>query len=183
MNPKILVPLADGFEEIEAVCPIDILRRAGAEVCVAAVGDTLTATGKTGIVVQADALLADKKNEAFDALVLPGGPAAQRLREDPAILDLVRSFSGRRKWIGAICAAPTILNRAGVLAGKRYTAHFSAEDELKEIREEPVVRDGHIITSRGAGTAVAFGLALVEALFPAGTAGEVADSICAPTGG
>ncbi len=178
MKKRVLLLLADGFEEIEAVAPIDILRRAEVDVTVAAVGGHLSVTGKTGITVTADCLLADRKHDAFDALVLPGGPAARSLKENPEVLDLVRTSFSRGLVVGAICAAPIVLRKAGVLEGKSYTAHFSVSDELPEIRLEAVVTDGTVITSRGAGTAVDFGLALVTALLGEETASSIAGAIC-----
>ena len=180
MKKRVLLLLADGFEEIEAVAPIDILRRAEVDVTVAAVGGNLTVTGKTDITVTADCLLADRKHDAFDALVLPGGPAAMSLKENPEVLDLVRTSFSRGLVVGAICAAPTVLQKAGVLEGKSYTAHFSVAEELPEIRPEAVVTDGTVITSRGAGTAVDFGLALVAALRGEETASAIAEAICKP---
>lgn len=180
MQKRVLLLLADGFEEIEAVAPIDILRRAEVDVTVAAVGGSLTVTGKTDITVTADCLLADRKHDAFDALVLPGGPAARSLKENPEVLDLVRTSFSRGLVVGAICAAPTVLQKAGVLEGKSYTAHFSVAEELPEIRPEAVVTDGTVITSRGAGTAVDFGLALVAALRGEKTASAIAGAICKP---
>jgi len=178
MPPKVLVPLADGFEEIEAVTPIDILRRAGAEVKPAAVGDRLVVEGKTGIRLETEIRLADIKADNFDLLFLPGGPAAKSLRENQEIIDLVLSFESRKAWIAAICAAPTILHAAGTLENHRYTAHFSTKDTLVDSSPEEIVRDGNIITSQGAGTAVPFGLTLVEVLFDEKIAREVAESIC-----
>jgi len=177
---KILILLANGFEEIETVSPIDILRRAGGEVTVAAVGDEIAVMGKTGITLVADQLLSGCRDENFDALVLPGGPAAQSMRSNPTVLDLVRSFATKGLPIGAICAAPIILHEAGILASKRYTAHFSVGEELTAILPDPLVQDGNLITSQGAGTAVAFGLALVSVLFGEEASREIATSICVP---
>ncbi|MGE9290417.1 MAG: DJ-1 family glyoxalase III [Puniceicoccales bacterium] len=180
MKKRVLMLLETGFEEIETISPIDILRRAGAEVVIAATGEDLLVNGKTGIRVQADALLADCHNEAFDALVVPGGPAAQTLRKNAMVLDTIRTFYEKNLLVAAICAAPTVLNEAAILSGKRYTAHFSVAGELEEILPEPVVQDGNLITSQGAGTAVPFGLALVADLYDDETAKEIADSICFP---
>ncbi len=179
MEIRVLVPLADGFEEIEAVAPVDLLRRAGAQVTLASVSDSPEVIGKTGMALRADAGLADLAEVNFDALVLPGGPAARELRERDDILNLVRSFHEADKWMGAICAAPVILERAGVLNGRKRTGHFSVAEELGGVADEAVVRDGKIITSQGAGTAIAFGLALIEALFSAEQAREIARSVCA----
>ncbi len=178
MQRNVLIPLANGFEEIEAITPIDLLRRAGAEVCSVAVGSPSMVGGKNGIVVRADKAVDDVHPDDFDLLLLPGGPAAKDLRKDPTILEWVRSFAVRKAWIGAICAAPTILLEAGVLEGRRYTAHFSTKEDLPEAAPDAVVRDGHLITSQGAGTAVPFALALIEVLFDQTVSGEVASSIC-----
>jgi 4-methyl-5(b-hydroxyethyl)-thiazole monophosphate biosynthesis len=179
-NKKILILLDNGFEEIEAVSPIDILRRAGGKVTVAAIGDKMAVKGKTGITLVADQLLSECRDKNFDALVLPGGPAAKSLRNNATVLDLVRSFAAKGLPIGAICAAPTILHEAGILAGKKYTAHFSVGEELTAILPDPVVQDGNLITSQGAATAVAFALALVSVLFGEEASNEIATSICVP---
>ncbi len=180
MKKRVLVLLENGFEEIETVSPIDLLRRADAEVVIAATGNDLMVTGKTGVCLRADALLSDCKPDQFDALVIPGGPAAKRLKQNATVRQIIRSFDEGNLLIGAICAAPTVLNAASVLSGRRYTAHFSVADELPDILPDPVVRDGNLITSRGAGTAVAFGLSLVSSLFDEQTAREIASAICLP---
>ena len=172
--------MENGFEEIEAISPIDILRRAEAEVVLAATGTDLLVEGKTGVRLQADTFLADCRNEPFDALIVPGGPAAKSLRKNPAVLEVVREFYEKNLLVAAICAAPTVLNEAAILSGKRYTAHFSVAEELQEILPDPVVQDGNLITSRGAGTAVAFGLSIVADLYDEETANEIATSICLP---
>lgn len=181
--PTVLAILAEGFEEIEALTPIDLLRRAGAEVKSAALADGMHVTGRNGVTLHADttltALLAGPATE-FDCLFLPGGPGTKHLRADPRVKELVLRQHAAGRWLAAICAAPTVLHDAGVLTGKRYTAHFSVADELKQIlAQERVVVDGKIITSRGAGTALDFGLMLVEKLFSAEKSAEIAKSICA----
>lgn len=178
MKPKVLIPLETGFEEVEAITPIDLLRRAGAEVCTVAVGSSRAVEGKNGIVVEADRAMKEVDSDDFDLLLLPGGPAAKTLRTNATILEWARSFVAREAWIGAICAAPTILHEAGVLEGKRFTAHFSAADDLPETVDEPVVQDGKLITSQGAGTAVPFALRLIDVLFDAEQSAEIAKSIC-----
>jgi len=178
--PTVLVVLADGFEEIEAVTPIDLLRRAGAEVTVAALGDGIHITGRSGLTLHADATLSAVLGAEFDCVVLPGGPGVSRLRKESQVLDLVRSQDGRGGWIAAICAAPVVLMEAGILAGRRYTAHFSVSAELPgALRDERVVVDGRLITSRGAGTSLEFGLSLVEQLFSRESSSEIARSISA----
>ena len=178
-SPTVLVILADGFEEIEAVTPIDILRRAGAKVTVAALGDGIHVTGRSGLTLHADTTLAAAGGRQFDCVVLPGGPGVGKLRADPRVAALVRIQHESNGWIAAICAAPVVLKDAGVLDGRRHTSHFSVAAELPSaLLGERVVADGRMITSRGAGTAVDFGLLLVEKLFTQETASEVARSIC-----
>jgi 4-methyl-5(b-hydroxyethyl)-thiazole monophosphate biosynthesis len=178
--PTVLVILADGFEEIEAVTPIDVLRRAGAQVTIAALGDGIHVTGRNGLTIHADATLTATAAAMFDCVLLPGGPGVGRLREDPRVLDLVGKHNGRGGWIGAICAAPVVLKSAGALDGRRHTAHFSVAQELPEaLLNERVVVDGRLITSRGAGTSLDFGLMLVEKLFSRDVAAEIARSISA----
>ena len=177
--PTILVPLADGFEEIEAITPVDLLRRAGAEVVTASLADGIHVSGRTGVTVHADASLSLVRDRDFDCLFLPGGPGVSRLRADPRVLELVRRQHAADRWLAAICAAPVILQDAGVLGGRRYTAHFSVAGELPDILSgERVVTDGRLLTSRGAGTALDFALLLVEKLFSPKKADEIRLSVC-----
>ena len=173
---RVLCVLENGFEEIEAIAPVDLLRRAGVEVVMAGVS-AKTVTGKCGIEVAADALLGEVAGGDFDALFLPGGPAVMELRENVAVIGLVREFHGEAKLIAAICAAPLLLKDAGLLDGKRFTAHFSTEGELPESTGERVVSGGEFLTSRGAGTAVEFGLAFVELLCGKEAADEVGRAV------
>jgi protein deglycase len=178
--PTVLVMIADGFEEIEAVTPVDVLRRAGAEVTIAALNEGIHVTGRSGLTFHADTTLAAVEALGFDCILLPGGPGVSRLRADPRVLERVRRQHGVDGWIAAICAAPLVLLSAGILKGRRYTAHFSAASELPDaLPGERVVVDGRLITSRGAGTALDFGLSVVESLFSREKATEVAQSICA----
>jgi len=178
--PTVLAILPDDFEEIEAITPFDVLRRAGADVSVASLGPTVRVKGRGGIMLQADATLDTVQSRKFDCIFLPGGPGVRHLRADPRIAALVRAQSAAGRWLAAICAAPTVLNDAGLLADRRYTAHFSVAAELPHILAgERVVVDGRIVTSRGAGTALDLGLLLVEKLFSAEKSSEVARDICA----
>ena len=178
MKKQVLCILGPGFEEIEAIAPIDLLRRAGAEVTIASLGDERLVTGRCGIPVQADTALSRVGAQEFDLLVIPGGPGVKQLRADgrPAQLALAQVQAG--KPVAAICAAPLVLADAGLLTGKKFTAHFSTRSELPQAQvEEKVVEDGLLITSRGAGTAVEFGLALVRRLFGEAATREVAQAI------
>ena len=178
--PTVLTLLADGFEEIEAMAPIDLLRRAGAEVVVAGLGEGIHVTGRNGVTMHADTNLNAVEQTMFDCLFLPGGPGTKQLRSDPRVRPLVLRHHADGRWLAAICAAPTVLQDAGLLTGRRYTAHFSVANELPPLLGgERVVTDGRILTSRGAGTAVEFGLLMVEKLFSAEKSREIADSICA----
>ena len=170
-----MVFLVDGFEEMEAIAPIDLMRRAGIEVTVAALGANREVTGRSGISMNADRSLASVTKRDFDCLVLPGG----RLAEDERVLARVREQVASGRLVGAICAAPTVLARAGVLNGRSYTAHFSvAEMRPDLIADRAVVADDGIVTSRGAGTATEFALALITRLTGETRAREVAESIC-----
>ncbi|HVS53833.1 MAG TPA: DJ-1 family glyoxalase III [Opitutaceae bacterium] len=178
--PTVLAILAEGFEEMEAIAPIDLLRRAGAEVTVAALADGIHVTGRSGLTVHADASLAALDAKDFDCVFLPGGPGVKHLRADPRVRERLLRQEKKGGWIAAICAAPVILHDAGLLAGRRYTAHFSVANELAGIlANERVVADGKILTSRGAGTALDFGLLLVEKLFSPERAREISRSVCA----
>jgi 4-methyl-5(b-hydroxyethyl)-thiazole monophosphate biosynthesis len=178
--PTVLVILAEGFEEVEAITPVDVLRRAGANVTLAALVEGIHTTGKNGVTMHADVALSAVETRDFDCVFLPGGPGVKNLRADPRVRNVVKRQHAATRWLAAICAAPTVLNDAGLLSGRRYTAHFSVAGELPAIlADERTVVDGHILTSRGAGTALDFGLLLVEKLFSAEKAREIARSICA----
>ncbi len=162
---RALVPLAEGFEEIEAVTIIDVLRRAGIDVTVAAVGD-MRPTGSHGISIECDAPLEACDREEMEAIVLPGGPGTMRLRESARVRDVVMRFAARGAVVAAVCAAPVVLEACGLLEGRRATSHPDLAAEMKSCRyvEESVVEDGNIITSRGAGTSIEFAAAVVKRL-------------------
>jgi 4-methyl-5(b-hydroxyethyl)-thiazole monophosphate biosynthesis len=175
MKKTALVVLTDGFEEIEAITPIDLLRRAETEVTIASASGSLEVTGKTGVVLRAETLLDGCLETEHDLLVLPGGPGIFSLREDNRVLDLIRRRVKGRLPVAAICAAPLLLKDAGVLGGKSHTAHGAVSDELPDMQDTAVVEDLPFITSRGAGTAFAFGLACVRLLHGEEVARRVAD--------
>jgi 4-methyl-5(b-hydroxyethyl)-thiazole monophosphate biosynthesis len=178
MKKRVLCLLADGFEEIETVTPVDLLRRAGVEVVIAALRGT-GATGRSGICLTADAALEDVSDSDFDLLMIPGGPGVGELRRDGRAAGLAGAFHKAGKPVAAICAAPLVLMDAGLLDGRRFTAHQSVRDVLTEALDKRVVIDGNLITSRGAGTALDFGLALVSHLAGKATAEKVEADIMA----
>jgi 4-methyl-5(b-hydroxyethyl)-thiazole monophosphate biosynthesis len=178
MAKTILCILVPGFEEIETIAPIDLLRRAGATVTIASLTGEKLVAGRCNITIQAEVALAEVTAPDFDMLLLPGGPGVKALRADGRPAQLAKAYAQAGKPVAAICAAPTVLADAGLLAGKRFTAHFSVHGELPQVlANERVVVDGNLITSRGAGTAVDFGLALVRHLFGDTAAQEVAKAI------
>lgn len=165
-SKKVLVPLADGVEEIEAVAVVDILRRAGCDVVTASV-DGPELKSRCGTRLVADAQFADVSGQSWDLVVIPGGgPGVERLRGMEEIRRLVRDQVEKGRLLGAICAGPRVLSDAGLLARRRATCHASAEDDMENVRivHIPVVEDGWIVTSRGPGTAVEFALRLVRRL-------------------
>lgn len=177
--PSVLVILADGFEELEAFAPVDLLRRGGVEVTVASLNENRHATGRSGITAHADTALSAVQGKSFDLVFLPGGAGVKHLRADPRVRETVLQHHAAGCWLAAICAAPTVLHDCGLLAGKRYTAHFSVAAELPAILlDERVVTDGKITTSRGAGTAVEFGLHMVALLVSPAKSAEISKAIC-----
>lgn len=178
MTVRVLCILGPGFEEIETVTPVDVLRRAGAEVVVASTGDELWVTGRCGMTLRADARLDEVDAASFHLLLIPGGPGVAALRSDGRAASLAMAFVRDGKAVAAICAAPAVLHDAGLLTGRVHTAHFSVHGELTAARGDlRVADDGPIVTSRGAGTALEFGLHLVRRFFGEGCASAVADAI------
>ena len=169
---RVVVPIAPGFEEIETITVVDILRRAGVQVSLASVekgAPPAMLEGRTGIKVMADLALSEVQASDFDMIVLPGGlKGAQTLQNDRHVARLLRDFqqSDSSRYIGAICAAPIILASNNMIAGRRLTSHPSVKDQLggSIYDESRVVIDGNLVTSRGPGTAMEFALTLVELL-------------------
>jgi 4-methyl-5(b-hydroxyethyl)-thiazole monophosphate biosynthesis len=180
MKKRVLCLLFPGFEEIEGIAPIDLLRRAGVEVIVASLTGEKWVTGRCSVTVQTDAPLADVAEQEFDLFLIPGGPGIKAVREDGRAARLAQVYSRAGKPVAAICAAPTVLKDAGMLAGKRFTSHAGVLPELPESQvQERVVEDGNLVTSRGAATAVEFGLALVRRLCGDAAVAEVSKGIMA----
>ena len=165
---RVLVPLAEGFEEIEAVTVVDLLRRAGIEVHTASL-DGPRVTGSHDIALMADVALDAAVAGDYDMIVLPGGmPGAEHLKNDPRVISLLRRFAAEGRYTAAICAAPGVLAHAGLLEERSATSYPGFLDANSapgiRLRDDAVVVDGKVVTSRGAGTALEFGLALIELL-------------------
>lgn len=161
--PTALVPIAEGCEEMEAVIIIDTLRRAGWTVIAAGLAEG-PVTCSRGVRIVPDARWSDVDVSACDLIVLPGGgPGTAVLCRDPRVLEAIRVFDAQRKTIAAICAAPLVLQEAGILDGRTATCHPSVADALTTARhvDRAVVTDGNLVTSQGPGTAFAFALALI----------------------
>jgi 4-methyl-5(b-hydroxyethyl)-thiazole monophosphate biosynthesis len=165
MKKKIAVILADGFEEIEAAVPINVLRRLEFEVVIA--GLSKTVNGSHGIKIQADCLLSELSGTEFDAIFLPGGmPGAANLRDSSDVLSLVRKVNAKGGIVSAICAAPIALKAAGVIEGKTVTSHPSVKNELKGCIHTGNLTetDGNIVTGKGPGAAFEFAVKVASAL-------------------
>lgn len=178
---KVVVPLAEGFEEIEFSTIVDILRRAGIDVTVAGLKEGVI-DGAHGVRITPDTQLDKVSADDFDAIILPGGyPGFVNLGDSEKVLKLVKEMHDRNKYVTAICGAPSVLAKAGVIQGKRATIYPGMEDTLTGAQpsDERVVVDGKIITSRGPGTAMEFAIKLVEVLAGKSLAEEVTKSVLA----
>jgi 4-methyl-5(b-hydroxyethyl)-thiazole monophosphate biosynthesis len=171
--------LAEGFEELEAITILDVLRRAEIDAQAISVGETRV-VGAHGIPLVADRALSEAISESWDAVILPGGlPGAHNLRDDPQVQKLVQQQNNSGGRVAAICAAPIALASAGILEGRRATCYPGFEDQLGQAKPttDRVVIDGNVTTSRGPGTAIAFALTLVEQLRDPETAASVRDAM------
>lgn len=166
MKNRAVLLLAEGFEEIEALTVVDVLRRAEL-VCDTVSISKKEVKGSHGITVLADKLFDECNINSYDVLILPGGmPGSKNLRDDEKVIDAVKTFNRSNKLIAAICAAPMVLGKAGVCENRSITCFPGVEADLKNIKyiEDIVVEDGNIITGRGPAAAIYFGLHLVERL-------------------
>ena len=163
---KVLVPIANGSESLETVTVVNILRRAGVEVTLASVESSTTVHASRDIKLTADALWADVARKDYDMIVLPGGEqGATALGKHIALVEKLRTQRMQHKWYAAICASPAlVLSPHGLLDGKQATCYPAFRDKLIHYVNQPVVTDGHCVTSQGPATAVAFGVKLVEVL-------------------
>ncbi len=178
MSKTVLIPIADGTEELEAVTIIDVLRRAGAQVMVASVG-ALQITASRGVKLVADCSIADCQDTAFDLIALPGGmPGAEHLRDCELLIDMLKSQKQSGRLYAAICASPAVaLAPHGLLDDKQATCYPSCADQLPDASKANlrVAIDGNCITSQGPGTALDFSIELVRQLFDNDKARQVAE--------
>jgi len=176
---KVLVPMAQGCEELEIVTIIDLLRRAKFNVVTAGLEqEKIEVVASRGVILTPDMCLDSALEREYDALVLPGGlPGSDHLNDDSRIITLVRTMVEAGRWVAAICAAPRVLAKAGVLEGRRATSYPGTLDVMDipgmGYASDSVVIDGNIITSRGPGTAMEFALALIELMADRATREQV----------
>ncbi|MEE3437730.1 MAG: DJ-1 family glyoxalase III [Lachnospiraceae bacterium] len=178
---RVCVFFAEGFEEVEALTVVDLLRRAKVETAMVSITGDLLVTGRSGITVKADVLYENADPENADMLVLPGGmPGVKYLGACEPLTDLLQEFNAGGRYVSAICAAPMVFGALGIVRGRKATIYPGMEEELKGADvtvSEEVVTDGHVTTSRGAGTAIPFALRLIEILCGADTAENVKKGI------
>jgi len=176
MNPKVLIPIANGSEELEAVTIVDCLRRAGADVVVASVTSSKTVTASRAVLLTADVLITEVSGQQYDLIVLPGGmPGADNLRDSEILIQMLQQQAESGRFYAAICASPAVvLSHHNLLKGKNATCYPSMLTNLPDAVDEKVVVDGNCITSQGPGTAIAFSLKLIELLYSKETSDEVA---------
>lgn len=177
MKKSAAIILADGFEEVEAVTPVDLLRRAGINVTLYGL-NSREVRGSHDIVIKADMVFSSNLAPAH-AVILPGGPGHKNLLNSPVVLEFIQKSFKAGSLCAAICAAPVVLGKAGILAGKKATCFPGCEDKLAGgiFVDQPVVVDGNIITSRGAGTAVPFAVEIISYLIDRNTADKIASAI------
>ena len=177
---KVCVLLADGFEEIEGLTVVDLLRRAKIYVDTISIMDDYIVHGAHGINVQTEDLFDEVDFDEFDMVVLPGGmPGTLNLKEHEGLRNLIGEFDKKKKYLAAICAAPSILSELGILKGRKACAYPSFEEGLDcaQVVHEAAVTDGHVTTGRGMGAAIPFALKLTELLCGTEKANEIAESI------
>jgi protein deglycase len=177
---KILIHLAEGFEEIEALTPVDVLRRAGCEALMVSVSGNLQVKSSRGVIVIADKLFEEADYNAADMLVLPGGmPGSKNLDNHEGLKKKLVEANKNGKWLAAICAAPMVLGHLGLLKDKKATCYPGNEPDLLGATPtgSALEVDGNIITSKGAGTSIKFSLALVEALITKEKAHEIKEKM------
>lgn len=177
---KVAIHLAEGFEEIEAVSIIDVLRRAEIDVNIVSITGNFVVTGSHNIKIMADSLFENVDYDLIDMIVLPGGmPGSRNLNNHNGLRDQILHFNANGKPLGAICAAPLVLGNLGILKGKKATCYPGFEDELKGAKPTGnfVEQDGVIVTGKGAGVAINFALKIVELLKGKELANDLAEKM------
>ena len=180
MDHKVVLFLVEGFEEIEAMAPIDLMRRAGITVDTISITKEKNVISSRGVTVLTDKIIDEINFEEYEMIVLPGGPGTDNYMKSDKLREKLKEFSIEKK-VGAICAAPTILSALGILNGKQAICFPACEPDLIKdgaiIVNQDVVKDNNIITSRGAGTAIDFSLALIEELLGKNKSHEIRKEI------
>lgn len=164
---KVLLHLADGFEEIEALSTLDILRRADIDTTTVSIMGRIEVKSSRGVIIQADKVFSDINYQEFDMIILPGGPGTTLLDQHEELKSHLKNYDAEGKWIAALCAAPSVLGKLNLLNGKNAVCYPGYENDLlgaKVSLSEKVVVDGNIITSRGPGTSFDFAFKIVEVL-------------------
>lgn len=180
INKKALLFLVEGFEEIEALAPVDLLRRAGIEVDTVSITEDKKIISSRGVTVLSDKLIKNINFNEYGIIILPGGPGTDNYMKSELLLEKLKEFSVDKK-VAAICAAPTILSRLGILKGKRAVCFPACEETLLEgeaiLTIDKVVTDGNIVTSRAAGTGLDFALEIINVLLGEETALKIKNQI------
>lgn len=177
---KVLIFMAEGHEEIEALTVVDLLRRAGIEIDMVSITGNKRVPGSHGIMTVCDKLIEQVNFDSADMLVLPGGmPGTLNLELCEPLMDQVHGFNTSKKGLAAICAAPTVFGKAGLLQGKKATCYPGMEGDLlgANVSTDAVCHDGHIITSRGLGTAIPFALEIIKTFQGDAAADKIAKSV------
>lgn len=177
---KAAVFFGTGYEEIEALTVVDLLRRAGVDTAMVSIMEERSVAGSHSITVEMDALIGEVDFGALDLIVLPGGmPGTKHLEACAPLMDEVDAFASQGRLVAAICAAPSILGHRGLLQGRKACSYPSFESHLEgaEVLQQPAVTDGNIITGRGMGAAIPFGLAILEKLQGEEAAKKMAETI------
>ena len=179
---KALMVFADGFETVEALITVDILRRGGVEVTMASIYDSQEVTSSQEVTIKTDSLLKNENIMEYDIIILPGGqPGTTNLGQSNDVKLAVMAMNGVKKWVAAICAAPTVFGQYGILNGKKACCYPGLEESLTgaEVTYDNVTIDGNIITSRGLGTSLDFALAILEQLTSTAKAAMIRKSVVA----
>lgn len=178
MGKEALIILHPNFEEIEAIATIDLLRRAQIIVHISSTNNSLEVIGKSGLSIKADSFLSYHQDKLYDALIIPGGPGIFKIRNDILVRNFLRQYHSAEKCIACICAAPILLLDYRLHEKFKISCHPSIEERIPNISTEETSVDGHIITSRGAGTSISFALAIIKYLKGKETAKTISNDIC-----